>query len=163
MKSTYKLPHKRRREKKTDYSLRLSLLKSGMYRLVVRKSNKYIIGQIVKYEKNGDKTVIMVHSKALKKMGWKNSCSSIPAAYLTGLMLGSKCLEKKINEAVLDIGLQTSTKGNKIYTLLKGAIDAGLKVNHSKDILPSEDRIMGKHISENVAKDFESLKSKIMK
>ncbi len=163
MKSTYKLPHKRRREKKTDYGLRLSLLKSGMHRLVVRKSNKYVIGQIVKYEKNGDKTIVMVHSKALEKMGWKNSCRSVPAAYLTGLILGKRCLEKKINEAVLDIGLQTSTKGNKIYSLMKGAVDAGLKINHSKDILPSDDRITGKHISENVAKDFESFKDKIMK
>ena len=96
MKRNYRLPHKRRRQKKTDYKLRLSLLKSGICRLVVRKSNSYILGQIIKYEKNGDKTIISVHSKALKKLGWKNSCGNLPAAYLTGLILGKKAKENKI-------------------------------------------------------------------
>ena len=163
MKEKYKLPHKRRRKKKTDYKLRLSLLKSGKHRLVVRKSNNFIIGQVIKYEKDGDKTVVSAHSKMLKKLGWKNSCKNLPAAYLTGLILGRKAKENKINDAVLDLGLQTSTKGNKLYALLKGAIDGGLNVNCSKDVIPSNERIMGKHISENVVKDFESLKNKIMK
>lgn len=163
MKSTYKLPHRRRREKKTDYSLRLSLLKSGIQRLVVRKSNKYIIAQIVKYEKNGDKTIVSVHSKSLKKIGWKNNCGNIPAAYLTGLMLGKRCMEKNIDSAVLDTGLQISTRGNRIYALLKGALDAGLKVSHSKEILPKDERISGGHIGDKVAKEFESIKNEIMK
>lgn len=163
MKKTYKLPHRRRREKKTDYKLRLSLLKSGINRLVVRRSNNYITGQIVKYEKNGDKTLVSVHSSMLKKMGWKNSCGNLPAAYLTGLLLGKKCAENKIDTAVLDMGLQISTGGNRIYALLRGAVDGGLKVSHSKEILPPDERIAGKHISESMTKDFESIKSKIMK
>lgn len=159
----YKLPHKRRKEKKTDYKLRLSLLKSGNYRLVVRKSNNYILGQIIKYEKDGDKTIISVHSKILKNFGWKNHCGNLPAAYLTGFVLGKKAKDKKIDKAILDIGLQTSTKGNRIYALLKGALDAGLQINHSKGVIPSDERLMGKHISENMVKDFETVKNKIMK
>ncbi len=163
MRKKYKLPHKRRKIKKTDYKLRLSLLKSEKYRLVIRKSNSYINGQIVKYEKEGDKTVVSVNSKVLKKMGWKNSCGNLPAAYLTGLILGKKAKENKIEEAILDLGLQISTKGSRIYALLKGVLDSNLKVNHSKDILPSDERIKGNHISENIVKDFESLKNKIEK
>jgi large subunit ribosomal protein L18 len=163
MKKKYRLPHRRRKEKKTDYSLRLSLLKGGKHRLVIRKSNNYIIGQIVKYEKEGDKTLVSVHSRILKKLGWKNSCGNIPAAYLTGMILGKKALENKIEEAVLDLGLQTSTKGGRIYALLKGALDAGLKVNHSVNVLPYEERLKGKHIGENVIKDFEDMKNKIAK
>lgn len=159
----YKLPHKRRKEKKTDYKLRLCLLKSGNYRLVVRKSNNYILGQIIKYEKDGDKTIVSVHSKVLKNFGWKNHCGNLPAAYLTGFVLGKKAKDKKIDKAILDIGLQTSTKGNRIYALLKGVLDAGLQINHSKDIIPSDERLMGKHISENIVKDFETVKNKIMK
>ena len=158
----YKVPHRRRREKKTDYKLRLSLLKSGKYRLVVRKSNKYILGQIVKYDKSGDKTIVSVNSKMLKELGWKNNFKNIPAAYLTGLMLGKRAKEKNINDAVLDMGLLTSTKGNKIYSLLKGVIDSGVNINHSKDVMPSKERIEGRHISEKIVQDFENIKKKIM-
>ncbi|HDD71656.1 MAG TPA: 50S ribosomal protein L18 [Candidatus Aenigmarchaeota archaeon] len=162
MHSTYKLPHRRRREKKTDYRLRLALLKSGKHRLVVRKSNKYVLGQIIKYEKEGDRTLVSVNSRSLKKLGWKHGCGNLPAAYLTGLILGKKAREMGIEEAVLDIGLHTSTKGNKLYALMKGVVDAGVKVNHSEEILPSEERIRGEHISEEVVKDFETFKKKIM-
>jgi large subunit ribosomal protein L18 len=37
-----------------------------------------------------------------------------------------------------------------VYAALKGALDAGLKVPHSPDILPSEERIKGKHIIDYV-------------
>ncbi|UCG95553.1 MAG: 50S ribosomal protein L18 [archaeon] len=163
MKRDYKLPHRRRRNKKTDYKLRLALLKKGKNRLAIRKSNNYVTGQIIKYEKDGDKTMVSVSSRALKKMGWKRSCNSIPAAYLTGMLLGRKCEENKIGEATLDLGLQTSTRGNRLYAFLKGALDSGLKVSHSKDILPGEDRLYGKHIDESMTKEFESMKNKIMK
>jgi len=159
----YKLPHKRRRKKKTDYKLRLSLLKSGKERLVIRRSNKNIMGQIIKYERDGDKTVTSAHSNMLKKFGWKRSCGNIPAAYLTGLLLGKKAQKEGVKKAVIDIGLQINSPGSRIYSFLKGALDAGLDVNHSKEIIPKEERIKGKHMDEKVEKDFESTKKKIMK
>ena len=76
--------------------------------------------------------------------------------------LGNSMLNnKKIEEAILDLGLQTSTKGSRIYAALKGVLDAGINIPHSKEILPSEDRIKGKHISEEVVKKFEDIKKKI--
>jgi len=157
-----RVPHRRRREKKTDYKQRLALLKSGEYRLVIRKSNNSTLGQIIKYEKQGDKTLISVNALELKSLGWKHHCGNLPAAYLAGLLLGKKASEKKIKKAVLDIGLQTSTKGNRIYAFLKGVLDMGIEVPHSEDILPTEDRIKGKHIGKEVVNTFEEVKKKIL-
>jgi len=42
-----KLPRRRRIASKTDYKARLSLLKSEKPRLVVRKTNRYIIAPII--------------------------------------------------------------------------------------------------------------------
>ena len=157
-----RIPHRRRRERKTDYRKRLALLKSGKYRLVVRKSNNSTLGQIVEYNKNGDKTLLSVTTFMLRKLGWKHHFGNIPAAYLAGLLLGKKALEKKINDAVLDMGLQTSTKGNRIYAFLKGVLDAGINVPHSPEVLPDENRIKGSHISEEVVKNFEEVRKKIL-
>jgi large subunit ribosomal protein L18 len=80
---------------------------------------------------------------------------------LTGLLAGKRARDKKVKEVVLDLGLQTSTKGSRIYAALKGVLDAGIKVPHSEKILPDEDRIKGVHISENTVKQFEEVRSKI--
>jgi large subunit ribosomal protein L18 len=164
---TYRMPLKRRREGKTDYRQRLKLLLSKKPRLVVRKSLKYITAQIVEFSENGDRVIASAYSKNLKKLGWNFACDNLPAAYLTGLMIGKKALEKNINEAVLDIGLHTSTKGNRIYAVVKGALDAGLKVPCNEDMLPGEERIFGQHITKNekfknLPEEFKRMKEKIM-
>jgi large subunit ribosomal protein L18 len=151
---------KRRIEKKTNYRRRLGLLKSDRIRVVIRKSLDNISVQFVNFNPKGDETVASAVSAELKKLGWKRT-GNIPAAYLTGLLAGKKAKEKKVTEAVLDLGIQTSTKGSRIYAALKGAVDAGISIPHSKDILPSDDRVKGKHISEEVAKLFEDVKKKI--
>lgn len=138
---------KRRREKKTDYYQRLRLLKSGKLRLVVRKSLRNMLVQIVKYEPDGDKTILTIMTKHLRKFGWKGG-NNVSSAYLTGLLVGFEALKRGIREAILDIGLQRSTKGNKIYALVKGCNDAGFKVPVGEKVLPSDERIKGKHIEE---------------
>ena len=163
-----KIQKRRRREGKTDYKLRLALLKSGKPRLVVRKSLKYITAQIIEYNEAGDRTIAAISSKLLRRFGWKFACDNIPAAYLTGLLIGKKAIEKKINEAILDAGLYSSTKGSRIYAVAKGAIDAGLSIPLSKDMLPSEDRIAGKHIASkdkfvDLPEEFERIKEIILK
>ena len=93
-----KLDKRRRREGKTNYRKRLSLLKSESPRLVVRKTNKYIILQIVESEKAQDKVIFTVSTKELLKHGWpeekKGSLKSLGAAYLAGLLIGKKSKEK---------------------------------------------------------------------
>ncbi len=158
--------HRRRREGKTDFKKRLELVKSGKTRLVIRRSLSGMNIQFIDYDVNGDKTIASAVSKELKKMGWTYSLKNLPAAYLTGLLAGKKARTKNINEAILDTGLQISTKGSRIYAALKGVIDSGLNVPHSKEILPSDERLQGKHIQnikpEEIMKNIEEVKAKIM-
>jgi len=153
---------KRRRLGKTDYKKRLKLLSSSRPRLVVRKSLNYITAQIIEFDKQGDRVLAGVTSKQLKKLDWKFACDNLPAAYLTGLLIGKLAQKKKIDETIPDFGLYTSTKGSRLYATVKGAMDAGLKISVNEEVLPSEERIKGKHISEAVEKEFENIKQKIL-
>ncbi len=143
----YKVKFRRRREGKTDYKKRLALLKSGKPRVVVRRTNRYIIVQFMRFKPEGDEVIAQAFSKELSKFGWIYGGKNLPAAYLTGYLAGLRAKSKGIEEAVLDIGLFPSTKGSRIYAALKGILDAGIDVPHSTDILPSEERIKGEHIA----------------
>jgi len=156
-----RLPFRRRREGKTNYRKRLALLKSGKPRVVVRKSNKNIRVQFAIYEKEGDKIITSAMGNELKKYEWDGSLSNTPAAYLTGLLAGKKALKKGIKEGILDIGLYTPVKGARIFAALKGVVDAGVNVPYSEEIIPSEDRIYGKHIGEDLAEKVDIIKSRI--
>lgn len=147
---------RRKREGLTNYRKRLKILVSNKPRLVVRRSLKNIQAAIVEYNKKGDIVKISAHSSSLKKFGWIYDTGNLPTAYLVGFLVGKRAKNAKFDEAILDIGLNKPVKGCKIYAVLAGALDAGLNVPHSKDILPSKERIMGKHImdySELLKKD----------
>ena len=147
---------RRKREGKTNYKKRLNLLLGEKPRIVIRKSLKNITVQIMKYTPDGDIIVIGANSKELeKKFGWKFPRSNLPAAYLTGYLLGKKAIKKNIKDAILDIGLTNSIKGSKIYSALKGVLDAGLNVPCSKEMLPNEDSIKGAKIVDYAKKLLE--------
>src|SRR3989344_2069438 len=148
----YSPQQKRRVEGKTDYRNRLGLLKSGKPRFVVRKSSRSIICQIIMYSPDGDKVVASAHSNELVKLGWKLDKKNTMSAYLVGFLLGKKALKKGVKEAVVDLGVYESTKGARVYAAAKGAADAGLNIPLGRDIVPSEDRIRGKHIEEYAQK-----------
>ncbi len=158
---SYVTPHKRRRVQRTDYRKRLALLKSGRTRIVIRKSSNHIVIQFVKYAQKGDETLASGFSGELKKFGWKQT-GNIPAAYLTGLLAGAKAKKSGVGEAVLDAGLQVSTKGSRIYAALRGVLDSGISVHHSPEVLPSEDRLLGKHIKPELELLVKSTKEKIL-
>lgn len=146
---SYNVPYRRRREGKTNYHRRKKLLISGLPRLVARKTNKHIIAQIVEASIEGDRVLASAHSSELrKKFGWLGSLKNLPAAYLTGLLCGYRALKKNIKKAILDIGLQTPSKGARVFAVMKGCIDAGIEIPHGEEILPSEERIKGQHISD---------------
>ncbi len=151
-KKTYIVPHRRRREGKTDYRLRLKLLLSKKPRLVIRRSLNNMICQIVNFDPKGDKTIVFADCCDLKKFGWKINSGNIPAAYLIGLIAGLKAKKAKIKEAVLDIGLNVSTKESRIYAALKGFLESGINVPHSEEILPKEERVKGEHIAKYAEK-----------
>jgi large subunit ribosomal protein L18 len=168
LKPTRKMRFRRRRKQKTDYKRRLTLLKSGMPRLVVRKSLKYIRAQIIEYDEYGDKTIVTATSTTLPGMGWQFACDNTSAAYLTGLLIGRDAKKKKMGKAVLDVGLQSPTKGSRIYAVVKGATDAGLDVPCDPKMLPNEERISGKHIAahnekfKELPQQVEKIKQKIL-
>ena len=107
--------------------------------------------QMIDYSHEGDKVLIKADSQELKKYGWDyKSTANTPVAYLTGYLAGLRALKGNIKEANLDAGLKTITKGGKLFAALKGMIDAGMEIPHSDDILPSEERIIGKHINDTL-------------
>lgn len=148
---------RRRLEAKTDYKARLALLKSEKPRLVVRKTNRYLIAQIVISDTAQDKVVIGITSKILLSSGapaeLAGSLKSLGAAYLTGYLLGKKALEIGTKEAIVDAGMNINVKNSRIYAVVKGAVDAGLKIPHNEKVLPPMESIK----SEKIAKIFDKI------
>lgn len=147
----WKVQFRRKREGKTDYRRRLKFLRSGKLRLVTRISLKHVIAQLVRATPSGDLTLASAHSKELEKLGWKGYTANTPAAYLVGLLCGYRALKAGIKECVLDIGMHNPTSQVKVFTVLKGALDAGLQIPHGEGVLPSDERIRGEHIAQYAA------------
>jgi len=143
----YRVPFRRRRQGKTDYQARRALVLSKLPRLVARDTLKNTIAQVVRAKPTGDEVVAHANSGELAKTyGWKGDCGNLPAAYLTGILCGCRAIAEGVKEAVFDVGLQSPSKGAKIFAVLKGALDAGLTIPHNEEILPDEARVKGQHI-----------------
>jgi len=162
-----KIQKRRRRENKTDYARRIKLLKSGSARVIFRKTNRYLIAQYISSKHAQDKVEIGINSKDLIQYGWpkefQGSLKSLPAAYLLGLLIGRKIIEKKLATPIIDFGMIRILHKTKTYSFLKGMIDSGIKIKCKEEIFPNEDRIKGKHMKKDFSKIFEELKSKIEK
>ena len=152
----------RRQSRKTDYKARLGMLKSELPRIVVRKTNKYLIVQAIKSDEAKDKVIKGITSKELLKNGWEKkfsgSLKSIPAGYLTGLLFAKK-LGKE--EFILDIGIIKNISGNRIYSVVKGLIDGGVNINVNEKIFPSEERLNGEHLKEELKSNIKQIKEKL--
>lgn len=137
----YRMIRRRRRTSDTDYKRRVELLKGGMPRLVVRKSNRAIKLQVVEYSGESDHIIASANSSELRAMGWEPK-SNIPTAYLTGLLISKKYGAKP---AVLDSGLYKPIKGAVIFAAAKGAQDGGMKLIANIEF--DENRLSGAHIA----------------
>lgn len=153
---------KRRKECKTDYKLRMGLLQSSLPRIVVRRTNKYFIVQIVESKEAQDKVLSGVTSKDLLENGWNEkfagSLKSISAAYLTGYLLAKKV---KKGDFILDLGMAVQKKAGRIYAVAAGLVDGGLKVRVSDKVLPSKERLMGEHLKPEVKEMIAKVKAGI--
>ncbi|CAN3360537.1 large ribosomal subunit protein uL18 [Diutina catenulata] len=136
------------------------------YRLVVRFTNKDIIAQIVSSQITGDVVLTAAYAHELPEYGIKFGLTNWSAAYAVGLLVARRALKKlgldetyegveevegefELTEAVedgprpfkvfLDIGLQRTTTGARIFGVLKGASDGGLYVPHSPNRFPGWD------------------------
>jgi large subunit ribosomal protein L18 len=139
---------RRRREVRTDYHQRLRLLKSGKPRLVARVSNKHVRAQLATPGPHGDEIHAAASSEDLAEYGWEAPTGNLPSAYLTGLLAGYRAIEAGLEEAVLDLGLNTATPGNRLFAVQEGAIDAGLDIPHSESVMADWSRNRGEHIAD---------------
>ena len=137
---------KRIRNGRTNYRKRSALLLSRRRFITITVSDENVQAQIAYPMAHGDVTIASSHSRELTKFGWNGSLNSLPACYLTGLLLGKKSLRTNIDEAVLYTGRNPFT--SRVAACLKGIIDSGVKVPASDSSFPPEDRLVGNHISE---------------
>ena len=146
----YTSTFRRIRERKTNYRKREKLLIGKKDFVTVNVSDQNVSAQLIRPDLLGDKVMASVHSNELLSYGWKGSRKNIPSCYLVGLLLGKKCIQKKITSAILYIGKRHFT--TKIAACLKGMSEAGLEMPISEEVLPSEERIQGNHIAEYAKK-----------
>ena len=145
--SRYFVAFRRRREGRTDYYQRTKLVVADAPRMVVRRTNRHFIVQMVIAEMDGDKSLVSANSAELEKYGYTGATANTPAAYLTGLLFAAKAKKAGQDRAILDIGLNRATPGARVFAALKGAVDAGLEIPYGEGIIPSEERIKGEHIA----------------
>lgn len=137
--------------------------------MVVRFTNRDIITQIVTAEMTGDKVFASAYSHELKRYGIKHGLTNWAAAYATGLLLARRALKKlsldedfvgveepegeySLTEAaetdegtrrpfkvVLDVGLQRTSTGARVFAAMKGASDGGILIPHSESRFPGYD------------------------
>merc|ERR1712060_1001 len=127
------------------------------YRLIVRFTNKDVIAQVAYARLEGDHVICAAYSHELPRYGVKVGLTNYAAAYCTGLLLARRLLTKlnlhetyKGQEEVdgdeynvesvddgpgafrcyLDVGLNRTSTGAKIFGALKEAVDGGLEIPH---------------------------------
>lgn len=136
------------------------------YRMIVRITNRDIISQIAFARIEGDVIVCAAYSHELPRYGVKVGLTNYAAAYCTGLLLARRLLNKfgldKVYEGQLEItgdeynvesidgkpgaftcyldaGLTRTSTGNRVFSVLKGAVDGGLAIPHSTKRFPGYD------------------------
>ena len=142
----YNSTFRRIREGKTNYRKREKLLMGRKDFVTVNVTNQNVTAQLIRPNLQGDLVMASVHSNELLSFGWKGSRKNIPSCYLVGLLLGKRCLKKKLSSAILYIGKRHFT--TKIAACLKGLSEAGLELPFPENIIPPEQRIQGSHIAE---------------
>ncbi|KAF2894348.1 hypothetical protein ILUMI_11826 [Ignelater luminosus] len=158
------------------------------YRFIVRLSNKDITCQVAYSRIEGDKIVCAAYSHELPKYGIKVGLTNYAAAYCTGLLLARRLLKQLRLDTLyegctevtgeeynvegvdngpgafrcyLDVGLQRTTTGARVFGAMKGAVDGGLNIPHSTKRFPGYDaeaknfnaevhrsHILGQHVAD---------------
>jgi len=163
------------------------------YRLIVRFTNSRLICQIAYATIQGDHVIAQATSDELTKYGVPVGHKNYAAAYCTGLLVARRVLKKLgldsefegVKEAdgedfhieeeetdrrpfkcILDVGLQRTASGHRMWGALKGAVDGGLHIPHNNKLFPGytaaeekgqepqyeaeahKDKIFGGHVKE---------------
>jgi len=137
---------------------------SKKYRLVVRRTNSQILVQVIYATMTGDRVLCSAESTELRNHGLTAGLTNYSSAYATGLLIARRLLkqvglgdnykgseningeyfsqaenqegEKRPFKALLDVGIQRTTTGARVFGALKGAADGGLDVPHSTKRFP---------------------------
>lgn len=158
----YRVPFRRRREGRTDYRVRLKLLKGGRARAAIRFSGRRVEVALIHYDPSGDRIVAHATSFDLGPIDFPaSSRASTPAAYLTGYLAGLRAKAAGVENAVLDLGLRRPTEGGRILAALKGLLDAGIEIPHGETTFPSADRLNGAHLPHPLPAPLEAYKMKL--
>jgi len=158
----YRVHFRRRREGRTDYRVRLKLLKSGRTRAVVRISERRVRVSLVTFDPTGDRVVAAADSSELGGIAFPaSSLASTPAAYLTAYLAGLRAKASGTEEAVLDLGIRHPTAGGRLSAALKGLLDSGLEIPHGDEGFPKADRLNGSHLPTALPQPLESYKQKL--
>jgi len=157
-KTDYRARRKMVRQDKNKYNNR-------KYRLVVRFTNRKVVCQIMYATIRGDMVVEQAQSTELSKFGVPVGHKNYAAAYCTGLLVARRVLkkfgldemfkgkeeidgddyhveeeeddaEKRPLKVILDVGLQTTCTGHRMWGALKGAVDGGLHIPHNNKLFP---------------------------
>jgi len=83
---------------------------------------------------------------------------SIPAGYLTGILMAKKLKKGKY---VMDLGMTRTLKGSRIFAVVKGLVDGGLDIPVNKNVFPSEERLSGEHLKNEVKEMIVKVKEKL--
>ncbi|MCC2648500.1 MAG: ribosomal protein [Nitrososphaeraceae archaeon] len=129
---------KRIRQRKTNYRKRSGILIGRRPFIITKISGQNISAQALKPTLTGDIVIASAHSRELIRHGWKGSMNSMPACYLTGLLLGKKSIQKGATNAVLYTGNNPFT--TKVAACLKGIVDSGINIPVSKESQDSEEK-----------------------
>ena len=136
---------------------------SKKYRLVVRRTCSKFIAQIIYSTMTGDKVFCAAESDELRNHGLTAGLTNYSAAYCTGLLLARRLLkqvglaemykatadvngdyfnvdedvqDKRPFKALLDVGINRTTTGARLFGVLKGACDGGLNIPHKTKRFP---------------------------
>jgi large subunit ribosomal protein L5e len=132
---------------------------SKKYRFVVRRTCSKFITQIIYSTMTGDKVLCAAESTELRQHGLTAGLTNFSAGYCTGLLLARRLLkqvgladmykgnqkvdgelynvdsdvqeDKRPFKALMDVGIQRTTTGARIFAVLKGACDGGLNIPHN--------------------------------
>jgi large subunit ribosomal protein L18 len=143
--STFRTAFRRRAEGRTNYVKRMAFVKSGKPRAVIRKSTNNLGVQFVTTLNGKDSVIAAAHTKELAQFHYAGHGGNIPAAYLTGLLAGTR-MKGKAESVIVDLGVQPSIHGTRLFAAVKGIQDAGVNVMVDAIALPKEDRLHGKHV-----------------
>lgn len=117
--------------------------------------------QFVDYAPEGDKIVTSAKAVDLKKLGFTLNTGNIVSAYLTGMLAGKRAQKAGFKgECIVDLGLQSSLYGTRLFAAVKGVKDSGVNIKVGDVVFPSEERLNGTHLS---AKDAQKVIDKTKK